>query len=80
MSHGRATVKLILSSNCICPYGRSILRASTPMNSATFVVHLCYHTEILKAKAPSRKVDFVLEPKSKYYDPLEKMFPESEVE
>ena len=42
--------------------------------------NLCYQTAIAKAKAPSGKVEFVLEPKSKYYDPLEEMFPESDVE
>ena len=80
--------KAYLFHNGIVPIGNflnflkegQIIPLDNGCSGGTVTSNLCYQTVIAKAKAPSGKVEFVLEPKSKYYDPLEEMFPESEVE
>ena len=76
-----------LFENGIVPIGNflnflkkgQIIPLNTGCGGGVVTSNLCYQTAISKAKASSRKVEFVLEPKSKYYDPLE-IFHESEVE
>ena len=44
---------------------------------------LCYHAEIVKAMPPPSHLpimEFILDPKPKYFDPVTEMFPESDVE